>query len=147
MQPDLFSEAKSSGYRCSCCGQWCKMYTRRLSGTMAAVLLLMYRHGKLDWTHTEDFLKSIGRPGLRADFHKLTFWGLLEKKEGKKTDGNPRNGFYKITGRGIAFCIGDYKVRAAVKIYNNKNEGFEGEEITIRQALGVKFNYETLMSE
>jgi len=146
MQPDLFSEVRSKGYKCSCCGQFVKVYRRRLSGSMAAVLLLMYRHGKFDWLHVENWLKVIGRPSLRADFHKLVHWTLLEKKKENREDGSNRNGYYKITGRGIAFIIGEFTVKESVLIYNNTVEGFEGKDVTILDCLGKKFRYDELMS-
>jgi len=71
---------------------------------------------------------------------------LLEKKKENREDGSNRNGYYKITGRGIAFIIGEFTVKESVLIYNNTVEGFEGKEITIKDALGVRFNYDELMS-
>jgi hypothetical protein len=136
----------SKGYICECCGQFVKAYTRKLNVSMALVLILMFRSGKTGYWHIEKWLKEIGKPELRADYHKLRFWGLIEAKSGEREDGSKRNGYYKITGRGIAFADGKITVQESVVIFNNKFRNFEGEEIDIRMALRNKFNYDELMS-
>ena len=49
------------------------------------------KSGKTDCFHVEDWLKSLNRGDLRADFHKLRYWGLLKKKIHTREDGSPRN--------------------------------------------------------
>ena len=132
------------GYVCKCCGQFIKSYVRKLNYSMAAVLILMSKHSK-EFFHVEDWLKSIKKPQLRADYHKLRFWGLIEAKSGVREDGSKRNGYYKITEAGVSFAEGKTKAMQSVVVLNNKPQGFRGEEITIRQALGEKFNYDELM--
>ena len=140
-------DPRIAGFRCKCCGQYCKIYTRKINSSMAAVLLLLWKHAKTDYIHVENFLKSINKAHLRADFHKLVWWTLLERKKELREDSSPRNGFYKITGRGMAFAANALTVPKAVKIYNNQFQGFEGEEINILDALGTKFSYADLMQE
>lgn len=137
----------NDGHICPCCGQLVKTYKRSLNCSMALVLIYMNRFNKMDFFHVEDWLKGIGKPELRADFHKLRFWGLLEAKVATREDGSKRNGYYKITGRGIAFSEGKLTVPEKAIIYNNKFQGFEGEEIDIRKALGKKFNFDELMGK
>lgn len=139
-------DPRIKGFKCPHCNQFVKLYVRKLNSSMALVLLLLWKSGKTDFIHVEDYLKSINRANLRADFHKLVFWSLLERKKELREDNSPRNGFYKLTGRGIAFAENKLTVPAAVKIYNNHAEGFEGMEINIVEALGEKFNYAELMS-
>lgn len=137
----------SKGFVCDCCGSYVKMYHRKLNTSMAVVLLLMYRLGKRDFYHVENWLKEIGRPELRADYHKLRFWGLIEAKVGEREDGSKRNGYYKITGRGIMFAENKLTVQEKVLILNNKMQCFEGEQINIHQALRNKFNYNELIGK
>ena len=139
-------DKRVAGFRCPCCQQYCKLYVRKLNSAMAAVLLILWRTGNTGFIHVEDYLKANGYSHLRADFHKLVHWSLLEKKSGEREDGNPRNGFYRITGRGIAFATGSLKVPQSIKIYNNNFEGFSGKDITIQEALGNKFSYQELMA-
>lgn len=123
-----------------------KAYSRKLNSSMALVLILMFRSGKQGYWHIENWLKEIKRPELRADYHKLRFWGLIEAKVGEREDGSKRNGYYKITGRGMAFAEGKLIVQKSAVILNNKFQNFEGPEIKITDALGDKFNYDELMN-
>jgi hypothetical protein len=135
------------GFICDCCGQYVKAYSRKLNTSMALVLILMFRSGKKGYWHIEKWLKEIGRPELRADYHKLRFWGLIEAKTGEREDGSKRNGYYKITGRGMLFAEGKSTVQEKAIIFNNKFQSFEGEEITIHQSLKNRFNYNELMGK
>lgn len=147
MQGQIYFDApdRKKGYKCSCCGQFVKVYHRKLNSSMACVLLLIYRSGKRNFFHVENWLKEVGRSELRADFHKLRFWKFLEPKHEEREDGSNRNGQYKITGLGIMFCEDKITAKERAVIYNNKLEYLEGAEITITTALGRKFNYKELM--
>lgn len=135
-----------TGYKCQCCGQFVKEYHRKINSSMALVIFLMYKHDKKDFFHVEKWLKSIGKPELRADYHKLRFWGLIEAKVGEREDGSKRNGFYKITGRGIMFAEGKLTVPEKAVLLNNVFQRFEGGEIKIKEAMGNRFNYDELMN-
>ncbi len=80
-----------------------------------------------------------------GDASYLVHYGLIERMDKKREDGSPRNGMYKITGRGIMFVENKSTVKRTFIIYNNRHEGFEGDEINIKDALGKKFDYRELM--
>lgn len=62
----------------------------------------------------------------------------MEAKIENREDGSKRNGYYRITGRwDLMFAECKLTVPKKVVLLNNKFEGFEGEEINIKQALGV----------
>jgi hypothetical protein len=132
--------------RCECCGRLMVIYHRPINSNMAFTLLQLYRHKEFNFVHVERWLKEKGYP-RSGDFHKLIYWGFLEKKHEEREDGCKYNGYYKITGRGIMFCENKITAKEKAQIYNNKFLGFEGKEITIQDALGKKFNYSELMSE
>lgn len=128
--------------KCPCCGRlYPKVYKRAMNSNIALTILRLYKHRKFDWTHIEDFLKENGYK-RSGDFAKAQIFGLLIKKKGDKSDGNPNNGFYKLTGRGIAFATGALTVPKYAKIKDGEFLEFDGEEINIRQALGKAFNYD-----
>lgn len=133
-----------TGYRCSCCGQFCKRYYRHFNSNMAIALIVLYRNLDKGFVHLENLMKEAGYKRC-GDASYLRHYRLIEKKEGKREDGSPRNGMYKITSAGIMFVEGKTKVKKKYIIYNNKHEGFEGDEITIQDALGTKFDYRQLM--
>ena len=132
------------GYPCPCCHRLIKRYRRCLNSNMALTLIHLYKSGIRDWVHVEKFLFKNKLP-RSGDFHKLVLWGLLDKMEGEREDGSPRNGYYKLNGKAIMFVEGKMSVPKTAKILNGTFEGFEGEQITIKDALGNKFNYQDLM--
>lgn len=146
IQNTLSFPDRSKGYTCRCCGLFVKEYRRKINSSMCAVLCLLCRSGKRDFTHVENWLKGIGKSSLRADYHKLRFWGLIEAKKEQRNDSSNRNGYYKLTGLGIMFCELKLKVKEVCVIFDNECQGFEGEEIDIVEALGNKFSYAELMS-
>jgi len=133
------------GFTCPCCGSFVKRYKRRLNSSMALVLIHLYRSGIKEYVHVEQFLsyKNLPRSG---DFHKLVLWGLLDKKTAKREDGSSRNGYYKLNEKSIDFILGKTKYQKKAIINNGNFEGFEGDFITIQEALGSKFNYQELMN-
>ena len=137
-------QLKDKGYYCPCCQQYCKRYTRNFNSNMALVIAALHKRQVFSFVHIERWLQVEGFKRC-GDFSYLTHFGLLEKAEGKRDDGSSRNGFYKLTKRGIMFAEGEITVLSKFKIFNNKFEGFEGKEITIKDALGIKFNYDELM--
>ncbi len=133
------------GYNCPCCGSFIKRYYRKLNSNMALTLVLLYRSGKRDFVHIENFMQQMGYK-RSGDFAYLVHWKFLEKKSGLREDGSTRNGYYKLTGLGIMFIEGKMLAREKIMILNNKFEGFSGGEISIQTALTEKFNYEELMN-
>lgn len=132
------------GYVCQCCNLFVKRYTRSFNANMAIALICMYRYSKGEFVKVEDLLLNRGHKRC-GDFSYLRYFGLIQKKEGSREDGSSRNGFYKITTDGILFVEGKLKVKKNFLIFKNKCDGFKGEEISIREALGKAFDYNELM--
>ncbi len=112
---------------------------------MAHTLILLYKSGKRDWLHIENWLIENGHR-RSGDYHKLVLWGLLDKLVEDREDGSSRNGYYRLNGKSIMFCEGKLRVKETALILNGKFEGFEGKEVDIIECLGVKFNYQQLMN-
>jgi hypothetical protein len=155
----LISEAKQylkenwdEGCECPVCKQLVKKYSRAITSSMAYVLILIYQHSTKHiekYIHVEKFLyhSDVLTSSLRADFHKLRFWGLLEPKNEKRDDGSDRNGYWAITEKGIDFVENRIKIFSHFILYNNQLLGFDGDKITIQESLKKKFNYAELMKE
>lgn len=144
-QSTIFDTLKSSGYVCSCCGQYVKEYTRSFNCNMALLLIRLYKHQKTGWVHIEKFLAENGYSRC-GDFSYMTHYKLLQKLNEDRPDGSSRNGYYKLTGTAIMFIEGKLTVAAKFKMFNSKFMGFEGEQIDIKTALGKRFDYQELMS-
>lgn len=132
------------GTDCPCCGQFVKLYKRKLTSSMAYGLLLL--KDKTEWTHVENYFKTLDIPSsIRGDISKLVYWKMLERQEGKREDGSNRIGYYRITQLGINFVNNMQDVPSHVLIYNNKFQGYSDTRTNIVKFLGNKFNYSELM--
>lgn len=141
------------GAICPCCTQIVKLYKFKLRSSMAICLILMDKyfrnHPEEEYVHMTNYLNSIDLPGSirnSGDNAKTRYWGLTEKKEGKREDGSKRVGYWKLTEKGRQFVRGEITVPQYAKLFNNKSYGLTGDEISIREALGTKFNYDELMN-
>lgn len=132
------------GYVCPCCGQFVKRYFRKLNANMAITMIALFRKKKFGFIKVEEFMRVNGYQ-RSGDFPYLVHWGLLEKMTGERIDGSKKNGFYKLTEKGRQFVLEQIIVPQTLIIYNGKCEGFEGREISIKDALGKKFDYHELM--
>lgn len=142
------------GFCCPACNAPTKSYRRTITSAMAVGLIMMVKasnaHKDPDgYIHTEDYFKSmLDLPAsIRADVPKLRFWDLIESKKGIKTDGNPCNGYYRVTRLGEEFVSNSVRVPKYVKLYNNKrlNDDYNG-SISVVEALQNKFDYQKLMA-
>ena len=135
-----------SGFTCPHCGSYVKQYRRSMNSNMALALLLLYKFNIRKFVKVEDFIIKNGQKRC-GDFTYLTHYRFLEKQIGKRKDGSGRNGYYRITPEGIDFASGRTTAAAKFIMLHGVCQGFEGEQINIRQALGKKFNYDELMGD
>ena len=135
---------RDKGFYCSHCGSYVKLYKRSFNSNMAVCLLALLKHNAIGFVKIEDFLLSHGYKRC-GDFSYLVHYRMLEKQKGKRDDGSPKNGFYRITGLGILFAEGKVKVQSKFLIENNKLIGFEGKEVSINDVKKEKFHFDNLM--
>lgn len=133
------------GYVCPCCNQFCRRYYRSINSNMGVALLFLYRNRDKGFIHLENTMIAAGYKRC-GDASYLRHYGLIEAMDKERKDGSKRNGYYRITGRGILFAEDKMVVQKTYIIYNNKFEGFEGCAVGIRDVLGKKFRYDELMS-
>jgi len=150
---------KGKAVDCPCCGQLCKIYSRTIHASMAAGLVVLERIQRRDpLLHRSVDVRQI-RGELEAkltgqsvnptsDFAKLRYWDLIKEASLNKEEleeGQKRtSGRWSITRMGSLFVRQELKVPRLVKVYNGQVLGFDGETITIRQALAGRFNWEQL---
>jgi hypothetical protein len=139
------------GISCPTCGQFCKVYKRKLNSTMALALVLIYQffktHPHAEWLHIAAFLVKVKHDSSIAggDAVKLRYWGLIERAHGERDDGSDRVGRYRITDIGKQFVEGKIAVPRYVYLYNQLLLRLSEEMTTMREALGDKFKYDELM--
>ena len=135
------------GVECPCCGQFAKVYKRKLNSFMAYALIVLRNHAVRSdnqWVHIRALSLRVAAGG--GELAKLCHWDLIEEMPAQREDGSRHAGFYRITARGLSFVNGETSVPRHVFIYDNGVRGFSDERTTIREALGDKFNYSELMA-
>lgn len=138
------------GVLCPCCGELSLVYDRPFHVGMARVLIALYRldqEAPNEWQAIEVVSKRFLGGKQAGDHGKMAWWGLVERPDGEREDGNPKLGRWRITERGRLFVRGRVTIVARVIEYRNVPQRFYGDLITIREALGEKFSYRELMGQ
>ena len=142
---EYLKENWETGEICPCCGLFVKKYKYAFHNGMARVLIYIYKSGKEDYFHIENYLDSKGRK--RKGYHvKLRYWNLLEQAPNDNTKKHWYS-FWRITERGKLFVEKEIKVPKYALLFNKKCYGLADEMIGIEQALGKYFNYGELMED
>lgn len=146
-----------AGTRCEHCGALHVIRRRSLNSTMARQLAAIYRYYRdpltyrnlqlhMDderghWLHVYRYLTY-----LRMDngCSKLRFWGFTEEHPDDKEDGNPHNGYFRLTSKGKKFCELKFKTYRYI-MTKNQGEGFvgfiDGDMVDLIEAGRNHFNY------
>lgn len=135
------------GVECPCCEQYVKVYKRKLNSFMAFSLTRLYKFSKTnpgEWVHIKTLSMTVAAGG--GEMAKLRYWGLLEENKTPK-EGQKFSGLFRITEEGQWFVEGETSVPKYIFLYNQRFLGFdESAKVTIKQALGSRFNYQELMA-
>lgn len=139
------------GCKCLACGQRVQLYNYKFFASSAFALIRLFNltetNPDQEWFHVKDYAEA-GKDRPRAHhFAELRFWELIEKCDVNDDPAKKSSGYWKITEKGKQFVNEEIKVQSRILIYNNIFVGFaeNSSEITVREALGNKFDYEELM--
>src|ERR1044072_5955600 len=128
------------GHECPCCTQFAKVYRRKIHATMARELIQFYRVAGRDWGHLPSILGYNG-----GDVTKCRYWGLIVEDDAIRDDGSSGAGWWQGTPAGHLWVRGRLAVPKFARIYDGRCLGLEGALVTIRDALGDRFDYGDLM--
>lgn len=131
---------------CPCCDRRGRIYRRKLHAEMARFLvLLVAKTAPGEWLHIR---KVIGASGAKVatDGAYLVHWGLVEKAD-DLDDVRTRGGLYRASDKGRRFATGELTVPSHVVLYDNGPRKLEGDEVSIFDALGDRFDYRELIEE
>lgn len=135
------------GITCPCCGQLCKLYRRSLNSGMTRSLIWLVRYQEWSGEEWIDVPKHAPRYVLASrEMGKLVHWGLAEDKP-NDDDRQRTSGMWRPTKKGIAWVYMEVTVPSHVLLYNNQLYGFSGQPVNVQEALGQRFDYETLMHD
>lgn len=150
------------GTRCPCCCRYVKLYKSPFRWSAAIIAIRLARlvrkgGGLLNRVfHLPSVVQEI-RLGPKKEramavlqcgcrWSPLIQWGLIERVFGKRPDGDWRTGHFRLTRMGYRFALGGVRIPKYVYNYDGRVLGFDGPAITVRKALGLKFDYNELMS-
>lgn len=130
------------GAICPCCGNFDKVYHRKIPLNTVKSLFRLYKLNSLEPKayHSRDFTGSHSG----GDFAKIAALGLLSKLKSnneKKKD----SGYWNITEEGKEFCRGESLIQEKLVIYHNELKGTEGDLKSIRD-FWPEFDYRELMN-
>ena len=140
------------GVQCPACGQRVQVYWRSINAGMAYSAVKLYRIHQASpwrWVHLPS---EIGRRS--AEEAKLAYWGLVEVSGEKREDGGKASQ-WRITQKGADWVTGAIAVPKYVRVFDGEpwgppipysRSGRQMPDVTIRMALGDKFDYDALMS-
>jgi hypothetical protein len=134
------------GVDCACCGQYVKLYKRKLNSGMALFLIGLYRLSVSNMTmffSNHEVMAEMKINTSSLDYSVMKHFGLIYTRiseAGKKDSGK-----WMITSKGVNLLLGQSTSPKHVFLYNNKRQGFSDETITIKEALGSKFDFDELM--
>ena len=130
-----------AGASCPLCHQHVQVYRRKINAGMARSLIAMYRVGGLDWIHVPTQVGARSR-----EEGKLAYWGLVEEEKILRPDGG-RAGYWRVTRLGELFLRNRCTMPKYARIYNGRVLSLDPQEqVTIKDALGTRFDYSELMA-
>lgn len=135
------------GARCPCCDQFVRLYKRKLNSSMARALVWMVGESIKSPDRWVDIPATAPKWITRTNQHPtLRWWGLIERMP--NTDSSKKHsGIWRPTTMGVRFATGKIKVPEYVLHYNNKAISHSSELTTVKEAFGVKFNYDDMMRD
>lgn len=140
----LLHEHTTKGIDCPVCEQFAKVYKRQINSTQAAALVVIHREVGRDWAHLPTLRMHLA-PNHSNEEPKLRHWGLLEPWDGRRQDGG-RSGLWRLTDEGEAFVLGRLLVPRFAHVFDGRCLGLSGDPVSIKDALGSKFDYRELMA-
>ena len=135
------------GCLCPVCNRLVRIYKRPLHAEMALFLVKLVRKYQQDpkWYSTEEILAGDNHLKVGGTNGSLLIhWELIERSDNTNR-GNAPCGLYRPTLSGIDFVYMKRREPSHVHLRNNIREGASDKKVYITEALGKKFDYQTLM--
>ena len=130
--------------KCRHCGANSKVYAYKI-GSYARVLIWMaFNDRDGGYLH----IPTSGAINGGGDYAKLRYWGLIEKSPKNPDPSKRSSGLWRLTTTGRDFALNKTTVNSICYYSHPPGEvlGFEPDQVSIIDALGKHFDYETLMS-
>jgi len=134
-----------AGIRCPCCDKFVKRYRRKFNSSMARSLIWLHKQTVTCGSGWVDVPLVAPRWLVRTNqLPSVRWWGLIERHP-STDEAKKHSGLWRPTEKGIYFALKKIRVQSTAVTYNGSIVGFEGDEISIEDALGTKFDYAQIM--
>lgn len=131
------------GTECPCCGQYARVYRRKVNANCARKLIAAYRlHGTQPF-YLPGLLASLRLPG--RDESLLHYFRLIQETDSRRDDGG-RAGWWRVTGLGVGYVKGLQQIPKYAQVYNGKVLGYDVPMVSIQDALGERFDLQELLA-
>jgi hypothetical protein len=133
--------------QCPCCTRHVKMWKRKLYNSMVRWLMWIVQESDAEIArgNTEGWVNYEKGPRFQ-DYSKLQYWGLIEPRPHTPEEkGTAGVGVWRPTKLARDFVAEKVELPTHAYVYNNVVYGFTEERITIRVALGKKFDYAEML--
>ena len=135
---------------CPCCGRNARIWKLRIHATLALMLIRLYKkslelNGAPDqWVHIEAF-----KPKTRTgnDFSIVKHWGLAEPKSPEVDQDKNSSGMWRLTDAGRLWVSRQATIKKYANVFNDVLRSYDGEDITVIDALGKTFSYYELFNQ
>lgn len=129
---------------CPCCGRYAQVYKRQVNSTCVVKLIKCFKlGGETEYVHG-GAVHIHGMSGA-GDFSVAKYWGLLEQKY-HEPDEKKSSGYWRLTEKGIDFIGKLITIPKYALVFDDQLIRLEGEQVSIVDCLGEKFNYAELMA-
>jgi hypothetical protein len=151
------------GITCPCCGLLNRERSSRLCRPNVVALVVLYvEHHKAgwdQWVHLGEKLRLSRLQGQlsldgadrgNGDWYRLRFWGLIEGVRSNTDPTAPSTGRHarvRMTPLGKSFVEGLEALPERIITFDNKLVRFDGNPVTVSDALGTPFNLVDVLGE
>jgi len=139
----LYDEILDEGCYCPCCDRYARAYARAINHTMARALIWLCREYRRtgEWV---DVPKTAPRWLVRSNqLPTLKYWGLVQRKP-NNDPAKKCSGLWRPTPRGRRFAGSRIRLRKKALVYNDRVLEYQGEFISVVDALAHHFDYREL---
>ena len=142
----LLSIVKERGGKADCpvCQRHTQIYWHPINKNMAKGLIALWQDHRRGWG-------DIQAVRIKHNLHRskqettIARWGLMEEEAVRRPDGG-RAGFWRVTADGERWLKGEKNIPKYALLYDSKCLGHRGEYVSIHDALGMNFDYRSVMN-
>ena len=140
---------RDEGVICPCCDQNAQTYRVGMSSSMAVALITIANMSELksDGTYPWIYIPNVPEClKLAGAWAKIRYFDTLIEEAPKERPDGGHAGWWRISTEGMRFVRAGTTIPKFVFLYNGEKLGQSDERVTIKDALGKKFDLRELLN-